>query len=92
MDYTKDLFDSEGDSTQITLGFSEDVHLYTPVVAESTVVELAEEFGVAPGQILSALRRLWFEMVQDQRGAFDQRLAELRYDSDAATHFAQRFL
>ena len=91
-DFSKDLFAKDEDTTRITLGFSDDVLSYTPVVDENTVLSLADEFGVPHDRILSALRRWWFEMVQDQLNTFHQRLGELRYDADAATHFAQRFL
>jgi hypothetical protein len=91
-DYSKDLFATEGDSALITLGFAEDLHLYTPVVSEQAVVDLAEEFGVSPERILTALKRWWFETVRDQLNAFDQHVGELSYDPDVATHFAQRFL
>ena len=91
-DYSKDLFSTEGDSARITLGFAEDLQLYTPTVGERAIVELAEEFGVSPERILTALNRWWFETVRDQLNSFDQRVAELSYSPDAATHFAQRFL
>ena len=91
-DYSKDLFASEGDSSFVTLGFAEDIHLYTPRIDEDAVVDLAEEFGVSTDRILASLKRWWYEMVQDQLNAFDQRLSELGYDADAAAHFAQRFL
>lgn len=91
-DYSKDLFKEDEDATLITLGFAEDIKSYTPVVDEDTVLGLASEFGVPHDRILTALRRWWFEMVQDQLNSFEQRLGELRYDADSATHFAQRFL
>ena len=91
-DYSKDLFDPEGGSARITLGFAEDVHLYTPSVDETLVVSLAEEFGVPPERIIAALKKWWFEIVQDQLNALDQRIGGLQYDTGAATHFAQRFL
>lgn len=91
-DYSKDLFDKDEEETRITLGFAEEILSYTPEVAEEAVLDLAREFGVTHDRILTALKRWWYEMVQDQLNSFDQRLAELRYDADAATHFAQRFL
>jgi hypothetical protein len=91
-DFSKDLFAKDEEATRITLGFSEDVLSYTPVVDEEAVLGLAAEFGVPHDRILSALRRWWYEMVQDQLNTFQQRLGELSYDADAATHFAQRFL
>jgi hypothetical protein len=91
-EHSKDLFARDEEETRITLGFAEEILSYTPVVGEEAVLDLAREFGVTHDRILTALRRLWFEMVQDQLNSFDQRLAELRYDAGAATHFAQRFL
>lgn len=91
-DFSKDLFKSDEEATRIILGFSEDVLLYTPVVEEETVLGLADEFGVPHDRILLALRKWWFEMIQDQLNSFSQRVSELTYDANAATHFAQRFL
>lgn len=91
-DYSKDLFAREGDAGRITLGFAEDLFQYTPIVSESIVAELAEEYGVSTERILAALKKWWFETVRDQINTFDQRVAELSYDADAASYFAQRYL
>ncbi len=84
--------DREDEFGSIRLGFERDMESYTPVVEKRTVDELAAEFSVSHDKILAALRKWWWERVQDELNAFGADVAKVRYDPTVAETFAQRFL
>ena len=84
--------DHEDEFGRIRLGLDQDVESYTPVVEKRTVDELAREFNVTSEQVLAALRKWWWERIQDQLSAFRADVAKVQYNSSMAETFAQKFL
>ncbi len=84
--------DRADDSNRLRLGLFKDIDDYTPAVDRDEIERLATQFNVSADTVLAGLRRMWWDRVQDELNAFDTEIHKLRYDPDAATGFAQRFL